>query len=135
MPKTGGGRHDAGRGPFHSGVAYAHFFTRPGEVSLFCPDGHLPVEFVCGLPLPGPTVIAAVAGAAVMASADADNTTASILRRMCTSLRWLPSSHVRCVVDPVLPDQDRPPQGPRPLGRPIAQALARSRLGLDPAVV
>src|SRR3954453_13840502 len=40
-------------------LSYGHFFWPPGDVSLFWPPGHLPAAFVCGFPLPGPTVIAA----------------------------------------------------------------------------
>src|SRR5215207_8814636 len=39
--------------------AYPHFFRPPTDVSVFCPGGHLPVGLVSGLPLPGPSSIAA----------------------------------------------------------------------------
>ena len=42
-------------------LTYGHFFRPPGEVSLFCPGAHLPVGVVSGLPLPGPSSIAAKA--------------------------------------------------------------------------
>jgi hypothetical protein len=42
-------------------LGYGHFFRPPGEVSLFCPGGHLPEDVVAGLPLPGPSLIAAKA--------------------------------------------------------------------------
>src|SRR5207248_7933653 len=57
-------------------MPYEHFFRPPGEVSLFCPDGHLPDGFVCGLPLPGPTVIAAAATPVDAASANTDTSSA-----------------------------------------------------------
>src|SRR5215211_7233145 len=40
-------------------LGYGHFFRPPGEVSLFCPGAHLPVGVRSGLPLPGPSFIAA----------------------------------------------------------------------------
>src|SRR5437763_15620199 len=43
--------------PLRSEVRYEHFLRPPGDVLVFWPGGHLPVGFVCGLPLPGPTVI------------------------------------------------------------------------------
>ena len=46
-------------------LSYGHFFKPPGDVSWFCPGGHLPVGLVSGLPLPGPSLILANAGIAV----------------------------------------------------------------------
>src|SRR4029453_2416625 len=69
---------------------YGHFFSPPGEVSLFCPGEHLPVGFVSGFPLPGPTSTAATAeplAANVIAAASS----AMRLPIMCHPLSWCAS--------------------------------------------
>jgi hypothetical protein len=53
-----GARSDSPDSPTHLGY-YPHFFNPPGDVSLFCPAGHLPEEVVFGLPFPFPSSIAA----------------------------------------------------------------------------
>jgi hypothetical protein len=73
--------------PTHLGY-YGHFFNPPGEVSLFCPAGHLPEALVSGLPLPLPSSIAA------NATPDTDILSAIISAAINNEMRFLISSHL-----------------------------------------
>ena len=68
-------------------LGYGHFFKPPGEVSLFCPGGHLPEDVVAGLPFPGPSLIAA------NATPDSDMLSAITSAAINNVMRFLIPSH------------------------------------------
>src|SRR5215203_151943 len=68
-------------------LGYGHFFRPPGEVSLFCPGGHFPEDVVAGLPLPGPSLIAA------NATPDTDMLSAITTAAINNIMRFLIPSH------------------------------------------
>jgi hypothetical protein len=64
---------------------YGHFFRPPVDVSLFWPGEHLPEPFVSGFPAPGPSFIAASAGADAVANAAVAKSSAVSLRAFLMS--------------------------------------------------
>jgi hypothetical protein len=68
-------------------LGYGHFFRPPGEVSLFCPGAHLPEGVRSGLPLPGPSFIAA------NATPDNDMLSAITTAAINNIMRFLIPSH------------------------------------------
>src|SRR5215208_5609354 len=88
MKKGIGASDSSPDSPTHLGY-YGHFFKPPGEVSLFCPGAHLPVGVVSGLPLPGPSSIAAKA-----ATLPNDIVSANISAAINNEIRFLIASHL-----------------------------------------